>query len=76
MVMERWIRLIAGTFVLASLALGWWVSPWFFLFTAFVGVNLFQSALSRWCLMEKILAKFGIEPCSGDKSQSSSPNSQ
>ncbi len=63
MTMERWIRLIAGTFVLGSLALGWWVSPWWFLFTAFVGVNLFQSALTKWCLMEKILGKFSVKPC-------------
>ena len=54
------IRLIAGTFVLVSLALGWWVSPWWFLLTAFVGVNLVQSALTRWCLMEDILRSTGI----------------
>ena len=52
---EQKIRAIAGTFVLVSLALGWWVSPWWFLFTAFVGVNLLQSAFTRWCLMEDIL---------------------
>jgi len=51
------IRLIAGLFVLASLALGWWVSPWWLLFTAFVGVNLIQSAFSGWCLMEDVLRK-------------------
>ncbi len=54
------IRLIAGTLILVSLALGWWVSPWWLLFTAFVGVNLFQSALTRWCLMEDILRWTGI----------------
>lgn len=54
------IRLIAGTLVLVSLALGWWVSPWWLLFTAFVGVNLVQSALTRWCLMEDILRWTGI----------------
>lgn len=54
------IRAIAGTFVLASLALGWWVSPWWFLFTAFVGANLLQSAFTRWCLMEKILRTTGL----------------
>ena len=43
MTMERYIRLIAGTFILASVALGYWVSPWFFLFTAFVGANLLPS---------------------------------
>jgi hypothetical protein len=57
---ERWIRVIAGTFVLASLALGWFVSPWFLLFTVFVGLNLFQSGFSNWCLMETILKKAGV----------------
>jgi hypothetical protein len=60
MSMENKIRAIAGTFVLASLALGWWVSPWWFLFTAFVGVNLLQSAFTKWCLMEDILRWTGI----------------
>ncbi|MBM4188782.1 MAG: DUF2892 domain-containing protein [Gemmatimonadetes bacterium] len=60
MPMHYQIRLIAGTFVLVSLALGWLVSPWWFLFTAFVGANLVQSALTRWCLMETILVKLGV----------------
>ncbi len=60
MVVERWIRVIAGTFVLVSLVLGYYVSPYFFLFTAFVGANLFQSGLTKWCLMEDILKKFGV----------------
>ena len=59
--MERWIRLIAGTFVMASVALGHYVSPYWYLFTLFVGANLFQSALTRWCLMEKILSCFGVK---------------
>jgi Inner membrane protein YgaP-like, transmembrane domain len=54
------IRAIAGAFVLISLALGWLVSPWWFLFTAFVGLNLLQSSMTRWCLMEDILAKLGL----------------
>ena len=58
---ERWIRLIAGSFILISLALGLWVSKYWFLFTAFVGLNMFQSALSRWCLMDDILRKFGVK---------------
>jgi hypothetical protein len=57
---ERWIRVIAGTFVLASLGLGWYVSPYFFLFTAFVGLNLFQSGWTNWCLMETFLKKMGV----------------
>lgn len=60
MPMHYAIRLVAGTFVLMSLALGWWVSPWWLLFTAFVGVNLIQSAFTRWCLMETILARLGL----------------
>ena len=60
MSMHYAIRLVAGTFVLVSLALGYWVSPYWFLFTAFVGLNLIQSAFTRWCLMEKILAGLGL----------------
>ena len=60
MIVERWIRVIAGTFVLTSLALGYYVSPYWYLFTAFVGLNLFQSGLTKWCLMEDILKKLGV----------------
>jgi hypothetical protein len=60
MSMHYAIRLVAGTFVLISLALGYWVNPLWFLFTAFVGVNLIQSAFTRWCLMEKILTGLGV----------------
>jgi hypothetical protein len=60
MTMDQKIRVIAGTFVLVSLALGRFVSPWWFLFTAFVGANLLQSGITRWCLMEDILRKTGI----------------
>ena len=55
MTVERWLRLIAGTFVLLSVALGYWVSAYFYLFTAFVGLNLFQSAFSNWCPMMALL---------------------
>ena len=60
MTMERWLRLIAGSFILISLALAHWVHPYWLWFTAFVGANLFQSALTRWCLMEDILGKLGV----------------
>jgi hypothetical protein len=66
--MKSWqlVRLIAGTFILLSLALGIesspiFVSPWWLAFTAFVGANLLQSALTRWCLMEQILRKLGFQ---------------
>ncbi len=64
--MTSWqlVRLFAGLFILVSLALGLpasplFVSPWWLAFTAFVGVNLLQSALTKWCLLETILRKFG-----------------
>jgi len=58
--MDQKIRLIAGTFVLISVALGIWWNPWAFAFTAFVGLNLVQSSLTGWCLMEDILRKTGV----------------
>jgi hypothetical protein len=57
---ERWVRVIAGFFVFTSLALGYYVDRYWFLFTAFVGLNLFQSGLTKWCLMEKILIRLGV----------------
>jgi hypothetical protein len=57
---ESLIRLVAGSFILISLALGLWVSKYWFIFTAFVGLNLFQSSLSGWCLMDDILRKAGV----------------
>lgn len=57
---ERYLRLIAGTFVLLSVALGYYVHPAFFLFTAFVGLNLFQSGFSNWCPMMAFLRKLGV----------------
>lgn len=62
MSLENMIRMLAGIFVLASLALGYFVSPYWFLFTAFVGLNLVQSAFTHWCMMEKILMRFGVKP--------------
>lgn len=59
--LERVVRMIAGVFVLISLALGYWVSPYWYLFTAFVGLNLFQSALTNWCPMTAMLRKFGMK---------------
>jgi hypothetical protein len=61
----QFVRLIAGTFILLSLAFGVpgspvFLSTWWLAFTAFVGANLLQSALTRWCLMESILRKLGV----------------
>jgi hypothetical protein len=57
MTIENKIRAFAGTFVLASLALGWWVHPGFLLFTAFVGLNLLQSAFTGFCPLEILLRR-------------------
>jgi hypothetical protein len=61
MKIEQAIRAIAGTFILTSLALAHFVNPNWLWFTVFVGANLLQSAFTRWCLMETILAKLGLE---------------
>lgn len=58
---ERMLRLIAGFFVTLSVALAHWVSPWFLLFTAFVGLNLFQSGFSNTCPMVWFLVKLGFK---------------
>jgi hypothetical protein len=60
--------MIAGAFVVATVALGYYVDPRWFLFTAFVGLNLFQSAFSNWCPMMTFLKKLGIRECVHDTS--------
>lgn len=60
MTVDRFLRLIAGFFVMLSVLLAWLVSPWFLLFTAFVGLNLFQSAFTNWCPMMTFLRKLGV----------------
>ncbi|MBL8294968.1 MAG: DUF2892 domain-containing protein [Bryobacterales bacterium] len=62
MTVDRYLRLIAGFFVMLSVALGYYVSPYWFLFTAFVGLNLFQSAFTNWCPMITFLKKLGVRP--------------
>lgn len=60
---EKGIRVIAGVMILASLALGVWVSRYWFLLTAFVGINLLQSAFTGFCPAEHLLKKLGLKPC-------------
>ncbi len=60
MTIERAVRAIAGVFVLASLALGRWVNPNWYWFTAFVGANLLQSGFTNWCPMISFLRKLGV----------------
>ncbi len=61
MTIDEGLRFASGVFVLLSVALGYFVHPAWFLLTVFVGVNLFQSAFSRWCPMMAILAKAGLK---------------
>ena len=61
MTIERSLRLMAGTFVLLSLALGHWVTPYWYLFTAFVGMNLLQSGFTNWCPAMWMLGKCGLK---------------
>ncbi|MEO2089044.1 MAG: DUF2892 domain-containing protein [Gemmataceae bacterium] len=60
MKMENIIRAVAGSFVLVSLALGHWHSPYWHLFTAFVGLNLLQSAFTGFCPLQTVLGRLGV----------------
>ena len=60
MKMEQYIRAIAGSFILISLLLSYLHSSYWLLFTAFVGLNLLQSAFTKWCPMETFLEKLGV----------------
>ncbi|MCB1184636.1 DUF2892 domain-containing protein [bacterium] len=65
MTVNRVLHIVAGAFVLASLALAHFVSPKWLYFTAFVGLNLFQSGFTNWCLMATILKKLGVPETAG-----------
>jgi len=61
MTVNRYLRLIAGFFVMLSVVLAHYISPYWLFFTAFVGLNLFQSAFTNWCPMITILRKLGVK---------------
>ncbi|HOJ59162.1 MAG TPA: DUF2892 domain-containing protein [bacterium] len=63
MTTEKIVRIAAGFFVMASVALGLLHSPWWFAFTLFVGLNLFQSGFTNFCPLELILRKMNIPRC-------------
>ncbi len=63
MKLERILRGIAGSFILISVLLAWLHSPWWLIFTAFVGLNLLQSAFTNWCPMITILQSLGVMSC-------------
>ncbi|MCK9534659.1 MAG: DUF2892 domain-containing protein [Pseudomonas sp.] len=67
--MTSWqvVRVVAGLFIVLSILLGapsspLFISEWWLAFTLFVGVNILQSGLTKWCLMETLLRKIGIKP--------------
>lgn len=72
MTMENRIRVLAGTMILGSLALALFVSEYWLILTAFVGVNLIQSAFTKWCLAESIMKKIFKEPAAEARSKSES----
>lgn len=61
MTVNRYLRLIAGFFIMLSVALGHLHTPYWYFFTAFVGLNLFQSAFTNWCPMITLLQKLGVK---------------
>lgn len=62
MTIDRWLRLIAGALIGLSLALAHYSDPRWLYFTAFIGLNLFQSAFTNWCPMMTFLRKLGVRP--------------
>ncbi|MCE5266097.1 MAG: DUF2892 domain-containing protein [Deltaproteobacteria bacterium] len=74
MKVEHYVRAIAGSFVLISVLLAYFHSLYWLFFTAFVGLNLLQSAFTKWCLMENFLEKLGVprdNPCRCDATRPS-----
>lgn len=63
---ERYLRMMAGCVVLLSLGLGYWVSPYWHLLTAFAGLNLLQSAFTNWCPAVTMLQWLGVPACSAE----------
>ena len=59
--LNKWLRTIAGLFIIISLVLAFFVSKWWLILTAFVGLNLFQSGFTKWCPMMSILRKLGVK---------------
>ncbi len=70
---DRWLRLVAGFFVMLSVALGYWVHPGWFVFTGFVGLNLFQSAFTNWCPMMSFLRKLGVRDSGAESTHGARP---
>jgi hypothetical protein len=69
MTIERGLRLAAGIVILLSLALGYFVHPYWLLLTLFAGLNLLQSAFTNWCPMVWLLSRMGLQPCVAQKNR-------
>lgn len=69
MIINDWIHVFAGTFILAGLALGTWVHPYWYLLPAFVGANLFQFGFTKFCPLGIILKKLGVPEDRGQGSR-------
>lgn len=67
MTITDWVHVVAGVFILISLALGTWVHPYWYFFTTFVGANLLQYGFSKSCPMAFILKKLGVQESREDK---------
>ena len=76
MTINEGLRAVAGVFILLSVALGVWVNPWWLAFTAFVGLNLFQSAFTGSCPMMWVLRKAGLRDDVRPSAPSRSPAHQ
>lgn len=66
MTVERALRIIAGIMILISVVLTHFLSPWWLLFTAFIGLNLLQSGFTNWCPMMNILRASGLKDCKAE----------
>lgn len=66
MSIERALRIIAGIMILVSVLLTHFVSPWWLLLTAFIGLNLLQSGFTNWCPMMSILRALGLKDCKAE----------
>jgi hypothetical protein len=73
MTVDRALRMLAGFFILLTVALAYWVSPWWLLFTAFVGLNLLQSAFTNWCPAMAIFRWMGLPEACAPKSVTDVP---
>ena len=72
---DSWVFRLAGVFILASLALAQWVSPWWLLFTAFVGANMIQASFTGFCPLARILEVLGLQPGTAFPGSKKSPQS-